>query len=89
MLKKFKDTPILVLINKIDILSEDEIKKIREDFSSYKTIEVSAVKKIGFDKLLEELLKFTPKKEERLFDGMVKEKDLILLVIPQDIAAPK
>ena len=29
MLKKFKETPILVLINKIDILSEDEIKKIR------------------------------------------------------------
>lgn len=89
MLKKFKDTPILVLINKIDILSEDEIKKIREDFSSYKTIEVSALEKIGFDKLLEELLKFTPKKEERLFDGMVEEKDLVLLVIPQDIAAPK
>ena len=89
MLKKFKDTPILLVINKIDLLSEEEIKKIREDFSSYKIVEVSALKKIGFDNLLEELLKFKPKKEERLFDGMVEEKDLVLLVIAQDIAAPK
>ena len=52
-------------------------------------MEVSALEKIGLDKLLQELLKFKPKKEEKLFDGMVKEKDLVLLVIPQDIAAPK
>lgn len=89
LLKKFKDTPLLLVINKIDILSEDEIKKIREDFSDYKIIELSALEKVGFEKLLEELLKFKPKKEEKLFDGMVEEKDLVLLVIPQDIAAPK
>lgn len=89
LLKKFKDTPLLLVINKIDILSEDEIKKIREDFSDYKVIELSALEKVGFDKLLEELLKFKPKKEEKLFDGMVEEKNLVLLVIPQDIAAPK
>lgn len=89
LLKKFKDTPLLLVINKIDILSEDEIKKIREDFSDYKIIELSALEKVGFDKLLEELLKFKPNKEEKLFDGMVEEKNLVLLVIPQDIAAPK
>lgn len=89
LLKKFKDTPILVVINKIDILSKDEIKKIREDFSDYKVIELSALEKFGLDKLLEELLKFKPNKEEKLFDGMVEEKNLVLLVIPQDIAAPK
>lgn len=89
LLKKFKETPILVVINKIDILSKDEIKKIREDFSSYNIVEVSALEKIGLDKLLEELLKFKPNKEEKLFDGMVEEKNLVLLVIPQDIAAPK
>ena len=89
LLKKFKDTPILIVINKIDILSKDEIKKIREDFSDYKVIELSALEKFGLDKLLEELLKFKPNKEEKLFDGMVEEKNLVLLVIPQDIAAPK
>lgn len=89
LIKKFKDTPVLVLINKIDELSKEDIKKIRDDFSDFKVVEVSAIKNQGFDIFLEELLKFKPKKEEKLFDGLVKEKDLVLLVIPQDIAAPK
>lgn len=89
LIKKFKETPVLVLINKIDELSKEDIKKIRDDFSGFKVVEVSAIKNQGFDIFLEELLKFKPKKEEKLFDGLVKEKDLVLLVIPQDIAAPK
>lgn len=89
LIKKFKDTPVLVLINKIDELSKEDIKKIRDDFSAFKVVEVSAINNQGFDIFLEELLKFKPKKEEKLFDGLVKEKDLVLLVIPQDIAAPK
>ena len=89
LIKSFKDTPIIVVINKIDILSCSEIKKIKDDFKNYSIVEVSALKKLGLDLFLEELLKFKPKKEEKLFDGMVKEKDLVLLVIPQDIAAPK
>ncbi len=89
LIKKFKDTPVLILINKIDELSKEDIKKIRDDFSGFKVVEVSAIKNQGFDIFLEELLKFKPKKEEKLFDGLVKEKDLVLLVIPQDIAAPK
>ena len=89
LIKKFKETPVLILINKIDELSKEDIKKIRDDFSAFKVVEVSAIKNQGFDIFLEELLKFKPKKEEKLFDGLVKEKDLVLLVIPQDIAAPK
>lgn len=89
LIKKFKETQVLVLINKIDELSKEDIKKIRDDFSAFKVVEVSAIKNQGFDIFLEELLKFKPKKEEKLFDGLVKEKDLVLLVIPQDIAAPK
>ena len=89
LIKKFKETPVLVLINKIDELSKEDIKKIRDDFSAFKVVEVSAINNQGFDIFLEELLKFKPKKEEKLFDGLVKEKDLVLPVIPQDIAAPK
>lgn len=89
LIKKFKETPVLVLINKIDELSKEDIKKIRDDFSDFKVVEVSAIKNQGFDIFLEELLKFKPKKEEKLFDGLVEKKDLVLLVIPQDIAAPK
>lgn len=89
LIKKFKETPVIVLINKIDELAKEDIKKIRDDFSAFKVVEVSAIKNQGFDIFLEELLKFKPKKEEKLFDGLVKEKNLVLLVIPQDIAAPK
>lgn len=89
LIKKFKETPVLVLINKIDELSKEDIKKIRDDFSAFKVVEVSAIKNQGFDIFLEELLKFKPKKEEKLFAGLVEKKDLVLLVIPQDIAAPK
>lgn len=89
LIKNFKDTPIIVVINKIDILNDSEIKKIKDDFKNYSIVEVSALKKLGLDLFLEELLKFKPEREEKLFDGMVKEKDLVLLVIPQDIAAPK
>lgn len=89
LIKKFKETPVLVLINKIDELAKEDIKKIRDDFSDFKVVEVSAIKNQGFDIFLEELLKFKPKKEEKLFDGLVEKKDLVLLVIPQDIAAPK
>lgn len=89
LIKSFKDTPIIVVINKIDILNDSEIKKIKDDFKNYSIVEVSALKKLGLDLFLEELLKFKPEREEKLFDGMVKEKDLVLLVIPQDIAAPK
>ncbi|MDU3009377.1 MAG: [FeFe] hydrogenase H-cluster maturation GTPase HydF [Peptoniphilus harei] len=89
LIKKFKETPVIVLINKIDELSKEDIKKIRDDFSAFKVVEVSAIKNQGFDIFLEELLKFKPKKEEKLFDGLVEKKDLVLLVIPQDIAAPK
>ena len=89
LIKSFKDTPIIVVINKIDILSDSEIKKIKDDFKNHSIVEVSALKKLGLDLFLEELLKFKPEREEKLFDGMVKEKDLVLLVIPQDIAAPK
>lgn len=89
LIDDLKDTPKIIAINKIENLNSTEINKIKNEFNNLPIVEVSAKKNIGIDLLLRELLKFSPKKEERLFDGLVKEKDLVLLVIPQDIAAPK
>jgi len=89
LIEKLEVTPRIIVINKIDKLSEEEKSKIKGEFKKLPIIEVSALKNIGLDLLLEELLKHKPQKEEKLFDNMVKEKDLVLLVIPQDIAAPK
>ena len=52
LIKSFKDTPIIVVINKIDILSDSEIKKIKDDFKNYSIVEVSALKKLGLDLFL-------------------------------------
>lgn len=89
LLKKLKDTPRIIAINKIDELSREEIDLIKEKLTGEKFVEVSAKNRLGMDELLNELLQFAPKINDKLFDGMVKEKDLVFLVIPQDIAAPK
>lgn len=89
LLKKLKDTPRIIAINKIDEKSREEIDSIKEKFRGENIVEVSAKNRIGMNELLSSLLKFTPKVDDKLFDGMVKEKDLVFLVIPQDIAAPK
>lgn len=89
LLKKLKDTPRIIAINKIDEKSREEIDSIKEKFRGENIVEVSAKNRIGMNELLNSLLKFAPKVDDKLFDGMVKEKDLVFLVIPQDIAAPK
>lgn len=89
LIKKLKDTPRIAAINKIDQLSREEIDNIKKEFDGENVIEVSAKERLGMDTLLKNLLKFAPKVNDKLFDRMIKEKDLVFLVIPQDIAAPK
>lgn len=89
LIKSLKNTPRIIAINKIDILSSDEIQKIKNEFSGEIIVEVSAKEKTSLDKLLDEILKFAPKSDDQLFENMVADKDLVFLVVPQDIAAPK
>ena len=89
LIKSLKNTPRIIAINKIDILSKEEIQKIKNEFPGETIVEVSAKEKTSIDKLLDEILKFAPKSDDQLFENMVEEKDLVFLVVPQDIAAPK
>lgn len=89
LIKSLKDTPRIIAINKIDILSTDEIQKIKSELPGETIVEVSAKEKTSIDKLLDEILKFAPKSDDQLLENMVEEKDLVFLVVPQDIAAPK
>lgn len=88
-IKDLGDTPLLVVLNKVDQLEEEKKEEILKAYEKHRTILVSSKTKEGIDKLLQAFLSFAPKSEDYLFEGMVKEKDLVLLVIPQDIAAPK
>ncbi len=59
--------PAIVLLNKADKVSEDEIKKISDFFSEQpyckRTIAISALRRKGIDELLQAILEFLPEGE--------------------------
>lgn len=92
-LKKAK-VPYLVVINKIDKMSKDDlnvISKKLEDDLKIKPILTSAVDKKGIELIREELIRLLPEDYSmRSITGkIVKDGDTVLLVMPQDIQAPK
>ncbi len=91
---KEKKIPTLAIINKIDILKEEEQKNIAEIIEKELKIEpifVSALEKIGIEQLKEEIVRLIPEEfgEQTITGDLVKEGDTVLLVMPQDIQAPK
>lgn len=87
-----KNTPIIFVINKIDQIenAQELSEKIKEKFKK-EPILLSAKEKQGIDKLKQALIEEAPGKEqERFLTGdLLTEEDLVLLVMPQDIQAPK
>ena len=88
---KEKNTPVLLVINKVDLadtkVMQEEIKKeTGED-----ALVVSAKTGVGMDQVKEALSRKVPENfGERLITGdLVSEGDLVMLVMPQDIQAPK
>ena len=88
---KEKNTPVLLVINKVDLadakMMQEEIKKeTGED-----ALVVSAKTRAGMDQVKEALSRKVPENfGERLITGdLVSEGDLVMLVMPQDIQAPK
>lgn len=92
-LKKAK-VPYLVVVNKVDKISEEKLKVATEKISDelkIKPILTSAVDKKGIKSIREELIRLLPEEYSmRSITGkIVKDGDTVLLVIPQDIQAPK
>lgn len=91
LIKKLKKSKILLVINKVDILSaqlKENIYKNLKDLP-FKIIEISTKEKNGIEELKKELVKLKPEEAPLIFDGLVKKGDRVLLIMPQDIAAPK
>ncbi|BCN30701.1 [FeFe] hydrogenase H-cluster maturation GTPase HydF [Anaeromicropila herbilytica] len=90
---KEKEIPIVPIINKADILEnpEDIIARIQSTDSELTPIIVSAKTKDGIFKIREEIIRLLPEDYEfkSITGDLVQEGDLILLVMPQDIQAPK
>lgn len=92
-LKKAK-VPYLVVINKIDKISNENLQSSVEKISDelkVKPILTSAVDKKGVELIREELIRLLPEEYSmRSITGkIVKDGDTVLLVMPQDIQAPK
>lgn len=90
-LKKQK-VPIIAVINKVDILTNvEEIKDIIRKEFNLSCILSSTEKHIGTDKIIEAITRALPEDYgiHSITSNLVKEKDVVLLVMPQDKQAPK
>lgn len=87
-----KSVPYIPIINKIDeIKNIDEIYESVKGVCSSKPILVSASERIGIEELLEAIKYNMPNEYElsSITGELAKEGDTVLLVMPQDIQAPK
>ena len=85
------EIPVIAVLNKIDL--NDKYKNmeqnIREMFD-LDVISISAKNGLNIDKLIEAIKSAIPKIEEISITGhIIKEDDIVMLVMPQDIQAPK
>lgn len=87
-----RDTPVVLAVSKIDEVQESDklAEKIKQTFQK-EPILVSAKEKTGIDDFKNALVEIaSEKKQERFITGnLVGKGDVVLLVMPQDIQAPK
>jgi len=91
---KERKTPFIVVLNKTDIHSDEELASLSEQVKEelgQKPVLVSAFRGIGVDRLREAMLRKVPADWGKLAitGHLCKESDLVMLVMPQDIQAPQ
>lgn len=88
---KKRNIPALVVINKIDVWSENGsiVKEIEK--KNLEHVEISALKKVNIEKLRKKIIELTPDDFERkiILKDLLSPSDLVLIVAPLDIEAPK
>ncbi|HHZ06425.1 MAG TPA: [FeFe] hydrogenase H-cluster maturation GTPase HydF [Clostridiales bacterium] len=87
-----REIPFIPIINKADIITHTEkISKDVEALCKKKPIWVSAKTNVGVEKLRYDLISSVPDDfhDITITGSLVNENDLVLLVMPQDIQAPK
>lgn len=89
---KERKIPAIAILNKSDVLTDTEaISKTIEESIGIKPIIVSAKNKKGIDQIRAALMRSLPEDYDAksITGGIVNDGDLVLLVMPQDIQAPK
>lgn len=87
-----KNTPVVLVVNKTDCMPEaaEFARKVEAAFQKAPLL-VSAVTKEGIGEFKQALIDEAPGKEAQRFitGDLLQEEDVVLLVMPQDIQAPK
>ncbi len=89
---KEKSVPVLPVVNKAELLeNETKLKAILQSIFEKEPLFISSLAGFGKDTIIPALAGMLPENygEERITGGLVKEGDTVLLVMPQDIQAPK
>lgn len=87
--------PCIIVLNQADLLPTEEAEKIRgillEKNKNVSVNVVSTVRKTGLEELKDTLAAQAPATDNQLhiIDDLVEEKDVVVLVVPVDSAAPK
>ncbi len=85
-----KKTPVIAIINKIDENKNTKLLQHKIEKINLRAISVSAKEKKNIQKIIEELRNIALDiKESSICGHLVKKDDVVLLVMPQDIQAPK
>lgn len=91
MLKE-KNIPIIAVLNKADIIENANLiaEELRKKLK-LTTVAISAKQKIGITELKEEIIRAVPEDFDKkdITGNLVSQGDVVLLVMPQDIQAPK
>lgn len=91
-LLKERNTPVIPVVNKADVLGDiGLLSKQIEQLCKKEPVVVSAAAGQGIDRLRRAMVEAAPDEEPELTitGALAGENDLVLLVMPQDIQAPK
>ena len=89
---KEKKTPVMLIINKADVLENvQELQAKIQKMTKLNPLIVSAKNREGMELVREELVRILPENygEQFITGELVDKSDLVMLVMPQDIQAPK
>lgn len=84
-----RDIPTIVVINKIDLQDRSPLLRAINFQLGEDAIAISAVTGQGIEALRERIAQLGEKKDRLITQGLVEPGDTVILVTPQDPAAPK